>query len=146
MLKSLLAKGAWSFLTPKNKRIVKSVLETQAVKHGVQILSSANVGNHLHIHLKVRSNPAYKAFVRALSGALALKITGASKVNKLEQRFWTQTPYTRFVHGIRDYMRLSDYIEINEIEGFGYSRKGAELFIRAAASARQKFRAAAGLG
>lgn len=146
ILKSLLAKGAWSFLTPRNKRIVKAVLKDQAEKHGVQILSSANVGNHLHIHLKVRSNLAYKAFVRATAGAIALKITGASKLNKLKARFWTQSPYTRFVHGIQDYMRLSDYIEINEIEGFGYSRKGAELFIRGAVATRQKFRAAAGLG
>lgn len=146
MLKSLLARGPWSFLTPKNKRIVGQVLQEQSQNHGVQILSSANVGNHLHIHLKVRSNGAYKAFVRAISGAIALKVTGANKTNKLKTKFWTQSPYTRFVHGVRDYLRLKDYIEVNLIEGFGFPRKAAELYMTEINRARQRFREAAGLG
>ncbi len=140
ILKSFLARGAWSLLTPKNKRIVLAVVKEQSQKHGVQILSWANSGNHLHFHLKVKSHASYKAFVRAISGIIALKVSGANKLNKLKQKFWTQSPFTRFVHGIKDYMRLSDYIEINSIEGFGFTRKSAELYIGAINEMKQRFR------
>lgn len=140
ILKSLQARGMWSLLTPKNKRVVREVVNEQSRKHGVQLLSWANGGNHLHVHLKVKSNASFKAFVRSLSGIIALKVTGASKVNKLKQKFWTQSPYTRFVHGVKDYLRLSDYIEINNIEGFGFCRKGARLYIGAINEMKQRFR------
>lgn len=140
MLKSILAKGAWSFLSPKNKRMVKEVVNEQSYKHGVQILSWANGGNHIHMHVKVKSKVSYRRFVRALAGVIALKVTGASKVNKLKQKFWSQSPYTRFVHGIKDYLRLSDYIEINTIEGFGFCRKGARLYVGAINEMKQRFR------
>lgn len=146
ILKSILAKGPWSLLTPKNKRMVKEIVREQSQRHGVQILSWANGGNHLHLHLKVKSNSAFKSFVRAFSGVIALKVTGASKINKLKQKFWTQSPFTRFVHGIKDYLRLSDYIEINNIEGFGFNRKGARLYIGAINEMKQRFRDIARLG
>lgn len=130
MLKSTRATGQWSFLTPKNKRIVKSLLKAYSFKHHIQILSAANAGNHLHIHLKVQSALAYKRFVRAFSGAIAMKISGASKIKKLKNKFWTQSPYTRFVHGVRDFLRLRDYIRVNILEGFGVPRLQAEYIIK----------------
>ncbi len=129
-LKSTQAVGKWSFLTPKNKVLIKKLLKAHSQKYNIQILSSANVGNHLHIHLKTRTTQGFKAFLRAFSGAVALKVTGASKINRLKNRFWTQTPYTRFVHGLKDYLKLRDYLRINIIEGFGAPRRQAEYMIR----------------
>ena len=140
VLKSLKAVGAWSFLTPANKKLIKELLTKYASYFGVQILSYANVGNHLHIHLKARSHLGFKSFVRAFTGTLALKITGASKINKLKEKFWTQVPYTRFVHGLIDHLRLKDYFEINEIEGFGLPRAKAEYFVETQARTREWFR------
>lgn len=140
VMKSLRAKGPWSFLTPKNKIEIKRLVSDQSSKHGVQILSWANGGNHLHIHLKVKTTARYKRFVRALSGAIAMKISGASKTNKLKQKFWTQSPFTRFVHGIRDFLSLKDYLEINSIEGFGFLRPDAKLYIGEINRSRQRFR------
>ncbi len=130
VLKSKLAKGNWSFLKPKNKQIVAGLLKKYAKIMGVQIFSSANVGNHLHLHLKFHSHSSYKRFIRTLTGAIALKITGASKKNKLKERFWSQSPYTRFVFGIKDFMRMSDYIKVNILEGFGHPRGLAEGVVK----------------
>lgn len=130
MLKSTRATGEWSFLTAKNKRLVKSMLKAYSLKHHIQILSAANAGNHLHIHLKVQSVLAYKRFVRAFSGALAMKISGASKIKKLKKRFWTQSPYTRFVYGVRDFLRLRDYMRVNILEGFGELNLQSEYILK----------------
>lgn len=140
MLKSQNAKGSWSFLTPSNKRIVSHLIRKHADRNGVQIQSFANVGNHLHIMLKVRSVILYKRFVRALSGSIALKITGANKTRKLNGKFWTQTPFTRFVHGLRDFLGLKDYFEINKIEAAGFGRNAAEFFVDVIRSVRSEMR------
>lgn len=145
IMKSGHAKGAWSFSTPKNRRMITRLTKSFAEKYGVKVLSAANAGNHLHFHIKVKSPGTFKAFLRALSGAIAIKVTGASKVNQLKTKFWTQTPFTRFVHGIQDFLRISDYLLVNKAEGFGHSRQVAELFIKNVNRARQKFRVAAGI-
>lgn len=139
MLKSTNAKGAWSFLNRKNKNIVSAFLKTHAKRNGIQILSFTNVGNHLHIMLKVRSILLYKKFVRAFSGAVAMKITGASKSNKLKERFWTQTPFTRFVHGRHDFLALKEYFYVNEIEAAGFGRRLAEQFVESIMTTRKIF-------
>jgi REP element-mobilizing transposase RayT len=130
MLKSQLAKGPWSFLRPPNKHIVALAVKKYSTMYGVQILSFANVGNHLHMHLKFFSRKSYLNFVRSLTGTVALQITRASKLKPLKARFWTQSPYTRFVFGIRDFMRIQDYLTVNKIEGFGYRRGLAEYLVK----------------
>ncbi|MEK6556190.1 MAG: transposase [Bdellovibrionota bacterium] len=130
VLKSKQAKGDWSFLKPRNKAIIAVLLKKYSKVFGVKIFSSANVGNHLHLHAKFHSHHAYKSFIRVLSGAIALKITGASKINKLKDRFWTQTPYSRFVFGVKDFLRISDYIKVNQLEGFGHPRGLAEGVVK----------------
>ena len=130
VLKSKHAKGDWSFLRPRNKAIITALLKKYSKVFGVKIFSSANVGNHLHLHAKFQSHQAYKSFIRVLSAAIALKITGASKINKLKERFWTQSPYTRFVFGIKDFLSISDYIKVNQLEGFGHPRGLAEGVVK----------------
>jgi hypothetical protein len=34
------------------------------------------------------------------------------------------------VHSFKDYLRLKDYIRINQIEGLGWCRQKAEHFVR----------------
>ncbi len=130
VLKSAHAKGDWSFLRPRNKTTVAYLLKKFAQTFGVKIYSSANVGNHLHIHAKFHSHSSYKGFVRSLAGAIALKVTRSNKNRSLKEKFWTQTPYTRFVYGVQDFLRISDYIKINKLEGFGQSRAMAEYVVK----------------
>ncbi len=130
MLKSTNAKGEWSFLKPRNKAIIAQLIKKYSEAYSVKVFSSANVGNHLHFHLQFRSPRSYRDFVRAMTGAIALKITGSSKIKALKERFWTQSPYTRFVFGIKDFLKISDYIKINQLEGFGHGRAVAEYLVR----------------
>jgi REP element-mobilizing transposase RayT len=126
VLRSSKAKGAWSFLKSKNDKIVRGVIRTFAAKYGVKVLSLANVGNHLHMQIQLTNRHTYANFIRAVTGAIALKISGrdrwshrAAKNGKL--KFWDYRPFTRIITGLKQFLTLKNYIEINQWEGFGYS-------------------------
>lgn len=93
----------------------------------------AVVGNHLHLQIKLTSRDAYKAFIRAITAAIAMAVTGASRWKPLKQdargRFWDYRPFTRIVVGIREFINLQNYIEINQLEGLGYSRIEARIIV-----------------
>lgn len=79
VLRSSKATGEWSFRHPRNRRRVKTIITKFANKNGVRILSMANVGNHLHLHIKLSTQFAYGSFIRAITGAIAQAVTGRTR-------------------------------------------------------------------
>lgn len=160
VLRSSQAKGEWSFLRSRNAKVVKSVVEKFAFVYGVKVLSLVNVGNHLHLHIRLGNRFGYKPFVRAITGSIAMAITGKNRwtrakiaraeadsrlrvhsglraapsstaITPLEAngvasavapRFWDHRPFTRVVAGFQPVLRLVDYLRINQIEGWGFSK------------------------
>lgn len=93
----------------------------------------ANVGNHLHLHIQLTNRFTYKPFIRALTSAIAMAITGVNKWTRARLgriRFWDYRPYTRVVIGFRALLGLRDYIRINIWEGYGYSRSEAVFYVK----------------
>ncbi len=126
VLRSTKAKGAWSFLQSRNKTKIVQILKKFALKYGVQIISAANVGNHLHLQIRLSNRFTYKPFIRAITGAIAMAVTQTSRWNKLKtqasDRFWDQRPFTRIVDSFKAFSNLRDYVRINAFEGAGVSR------------------------
>lgn len=131
VLKSSKAKGAYSLKTPQNERAIKNIVHKFSRKYGIQIISLANVFNHLHFHLRIKNRNTYKPFIRAVTAAIAMAITGASRWNPspLSGAFWDYRPFTRVVMGLRAFLTLKDYMEINRMEGAGISRLSARWLI-----------------
>lgn len=134
VLRSSLAKGKWSFLQPKNKESIKIILRKFAAKYGVRLLHGANVGNHIHLELQLGNRHTYKPFIRAITSAIAMKITGVSRWNSKElvgiKKFWDLRPFTRVIIGWRSRLFLKDYIQVNRMEGRGISREVARTLIQ----------------
>lgn len=133
VLKSSQAKGEWSFRRPKNRVIVQALLRKFSERYGVRILSFANVGNHLHLHLQLTHRAGYRPFIRALTGAIAMAISGVNRWNKRagsNLKFWDYRPFTRVVIGFRAVLGLRDYIKINQLEGAGMKRAHAVMIIK----------------
>lgn len=128
VLRSTLATGNWSFR--KRPQLIERLIYKYAKKYGVKVYEFANVGNHIHMHVKLGNRFTYAAFIRALTGAIALAVTGANKFKKLARRFWDRRPYTRIVKSRRAVLNLRDYMEINELEGDGCPRQDAEAAIK----------------
>ena len=150
VLRSSKAKGDWSFKKIANEKKIEIVIKKFSLKYGVKIISLANVGNHLHFQIKLSNRYAYAPFIKAITSAIAMAVTGVNrwkrykadlnsatidgaKANKEEichtkLKFWDYRPFTRIVKSFKAYLNLSDYIQINRIEGFGF-RKNEARFI-----------------
>lgn len=131
VLRSFQAKGEWSLRHPKNKRRVLAIVQKFATKYAIDIKSMANVGNHLHFHIQLKHREGYKPFIRAITGAIAMAVTGASRWRRnflkrtKKLKFWDYRPFTRVVRGFRAVIALKDYIQINFWESQGLSREEA---------------------
>lgn len=136
VLRSSKATGEWSFRHPRNRRRVKTIITKFASKNGVRILSMANVGNHLHLHIKLSTRFAYGSFIRAITGAIAQAVTGRTRWMHRRLRsaqdslkFWDSRPFSRIVESWKAVLNLRDYIRLNQIEGGGASRRDARAWI-----------------
>lgn len=133
ILKSSVAKGTWSFRYQANPIRIKKIILKFANKYGVTVHSLANVGNNLHMQIKLSNRYGYQPFIRAVTGAIAMAITGASRWKKLPNKlkFWDYRPFSRVVIGWRALLTLNDYIEVNKWESEGYGREQARLIVKA---------------
>jgi REP element-mobilizing transposase RayT len=161
VLRSTKAKGDWSFSRKKNSAAIHGICTKFAAKYGVKIVSIAYVGNHLHFQIKLGTRHTYRPFVRAITGAIAMAVTGASRWNPLEEvlqkrqselsesnlghatetltaavRFWDRRPFTRTVTGRRGFLTLNDYIKVNQYQGAGYVRSQARFLVEFRRAAR----------
>lgn len=122
-----------SFLKNGTANKIQIILKKFATKYGVRILSVANVGNHLHIHLKLTSRPTYAPFIRAVTAAIAMAATGSSRWSKLAdqgiKKFWDYRPFTKVIQSRRYFLNINDYLLINQLEGLGYKRIHARALI-----------------
>jgi len=125
VLRSTLAKGIWSFRVPKNFQKVEKILKTFSVRHGVRLFSYAVHFNHLHLHAQVSSIKGYKRFIRAVTAAIAMAITGMSRWNPLDIKFWDRRPFSRIARGPLEEATLHEYVLINKYEAEGFSRNEA---------------------
>lgn len=149
VLRSTKAKGEWSFRHPRNRKRVTAVILRFARKNGVRVMSMANVGNHLHLHMKLGNRYAYARFIRAITGAIAQTVTGRTRWNPSQLKtsnqrpkagdkqsgkvatlkFWDYRPFTRIVESWRAVLHLRDYVRINQLEGEGANRREARSWI-----------------
>lgn len=104
---------------PKAFAIVKQCIETTANKYGVRVYKEANVGNHLHLVIKLTRTSLWSPFIRELSGRIAQKLCEEFNLN-FESGFWKFRPHTRIVRGWKRAFRIAlDYVYLNQLEGEG---------------------------
>jgi len=119
VLSSSKATGEWSLRSLKNQKMVERVLKRLAKLYGIKIHEFGNVGNNVHILLKLPHRKVFSPFIRALSGTIALKATGSNKLSKLKEKFWDQRPWTRIVELTRRYSLATDQVIQNHLIRIG---------------------------
>ena len=129
VLKSSKAKGEWSFV--RHELEIRGILEKFARRNHIQILSAAYVANHIHLHIRVRSRQYFRAFIRSVTAAIMMRVTGFSRWKRAPEgfQFWDQRPFSRIVSSWKEFLNLKSYIEVNQWEGMGYS-KGVARHLR----------------
>jgi hypothetical protein len=105
---------------PKTYGRVSKAIEETSKKYGVRIYKEANVGNHIHLGIRVTKLSLWPAFIRELTGRIAQEVTAAGVKLKAE-KFWMYRPHTRIVQGWkRAFKIVMDYIYLNQIEAEGF--------------------------
>ena len=135
VMRSSRATGSRSFRARENRFKIDEILRTHAARNGVRLISYANVGNHLHLHVKLGDRDGYPRFIRAVTSAIAMHVMRWSRWTAGERRldkgrFWDYRPYTNVVTSWRGFLKLKDYIRINQYEGMGIPRKTSEALVR----------------
>ena len=124
VLRSSQARGEQSMLSPRHCDKVQEFTAKLAKRWGVRLYRYANVGNHIHLLIKVPSRAVWKRFLRQLAGGIALIVTGAKKGSPLARNstgrgFWDHLAFTRIVQFGRDYENMGRYLIKNLFEAAG---------------------------
>jgi putative transposase len=102
---------------PKHYRRVNELVRKVCDKYGIRIYKYANVGNHLHLVIKLPRIARWAAFVRELCGRIALSLRTRSN----GPGFWKKRPFTRIVRGWKKaYRAIIEYVQLNRLEAEGH--------------------------
>ena len=108
-------------LHPRNCDSIQRFTQRLARRWGIRLYRYANVGNHIHLLIKVPSRAAWRRFVRELAGGIAIIVTGAKKgaalsTNASGRGFWDHLAFTRIVSFGRDFAHVGRYLIKNLFE------------------------------
>jgi hypothetical protein len=115
VLKSDKAVGKMSFLSFKNKPMVEGILYGKAKKFGVVIGDLANVGNHIHLKVRITTRGNFQKYLKSVTTLIARKITGACR-GKPFGRFWQGLAFTRVLTSYTEELNLKGYFTANRME------------------------------
>jgi REP element-mobilizing transposase RayT len=122
----LVLRSDWARMRlPKHFTKVNQTVRAVCKKHGVALYEYANVGNHLHMVIKIPQRRRWAAFIRELSGRIAQAAQSLAGQQKAQRKFWSQRPFTRVVRGWRKAFSIAKaYVRLNLYEAEGFiSRK-----------------------
>lgn len=125
VLRSSKARGSWSFMIDKNRFLIREIVLKFAKKYDVRVLSIANVSNHLHMQIHLNDRLSYSPFIRAITAAIAMAMTGRNRWNPgsgEKLKFWDRRPFTRIILGFKGILSLKNYVRLNHFEGIGVIR------------------------
>lgn len=115
---TLRAQKSWLRM-PATHATVQQTIRSVAKKHGFKIYKQANVGNHLHLVLKMPTHKAWSAFIRELTGRIAQEVIERLGL-VLDASFWKFRPHTRIIRGWRRAFKTAlDYVFLNQLEADG---------------------------
>lgn len=113
-----------------NKIKVAGLVASVSKRFGVKVVKYANVGNHLHLVVRLpakgmTSKIFYGKWIRLLTSRVAFEIGGGKKGEPLKDgegnraKFWDAVPFSRVIHDRRGWKTIDRYVLKNELEAQG---------------------------
>lgn len=110
VLQSEKAKGRFA-LAPSDQRL-KMLAIKMAQKFGVKLYTCALNWSHAHLVIRVKNRRQYNSFIRALTGAMVLRL-------KAPKGFFTVRPFSKIGTWGRQFKNWLNYTEKNELQAWG---------------------------
>jgi REP element-mobilizing transposase RayT len=101
----------------RKKWPIWEVMQKTSEKHHVRVYRFANVGNHLHLLIQVRTRRELKAFLREFAGRVAVLMTGSIKGRP--EKFWEGLVWSKIVEWGRQFQNAARYVLLNVLEASG---------------------------
>lgn len=120
VLKSQYAGGRYSMLQPYNAKKIESVILFHAKHWGIKIYHYVNVGNHLHLVIKLHNRRSFNPFIRVITGLIARHILNAERGSAKDIKFWVARPFTRLISWGQDYLNINNYMKKNKSQAKEY--------------------------
>ncbi len=112
VIKSDLAKG--NFNLRRHQEKIRRLIFKIGFKRNVRVYRFVNVGNHIHMSLRLKNVSSWKGFISGITGGIA-SIVGFKK-SPSQPTFWNARPFTRAVNWGSDYRQLKDYFAYNFLQ------------------------------
>ncbi len=124
-----------------NKLKVDELVTRISRRYGVKLKKYVNVGNHLHLVVKLSGSPMtarrqYRSWIRLLTARIAFEVGGSKKgepfrdENGERVKFWDAIPFSRVVHGLRGWIDMDRYVLKNALEAQGLPKNQALFLAR----------------
>lgn len=114
IIKSERARGKFAF-NPSDQKM-KMLIVQMANRFGIRLYTSAFNWSHIHLVIRIDSREQYNSFIRALTGAMVLKL-------KASKGFFTFKPFTKIGTWGRQFRSWLYYSEKNQLQAWGLSRR-----------------------
>lgn len=102
---------------PKYYKTVNEIVDRVCRKHGIKIYRYNNIGNHLHLLIRMTHVWMWAAFIRELTGRISQFVQGITAQQKGVPKFWSQRPHTAIVRSWRTgFKNIKEYLELNALE------------------------------
>jgi REP element-mobilizing transposase RayT len=125
VLKSKKAVGVHSFF--RHQQAIHRILTQYSKRYGVQIKDSVNMGNHIHLKIKITDRKYFQNFLRTVTALIARHVTKAKKGQSFGP-FWDALAFTRVVKTSYEELQLKGYFKANR-EQKNKSYKAREEFL-----------------
>ena len=121
VLKSTQAIGTKSMLHTYNVNKINNIIRTHAKLCRIRIYHFVNVGNHLHLVIKLDDRKEFSRFIRIITGLIARHVLKAQRGPAVDDstaahkktQFWVARPFTRLIAWGRDYDYIKKYMKKN---------------------------------
>ena len=128
VLKSERATGSKSMLQRRNVDRIDTLVRKHAKLCGVKIYHFVNVGNHLHLVIRIHDRKLFTRFIRIVTGLIARHVLNQERGlghgntektikekdrDEAKSRFWVARPFTRLIAWGKDFRFVAQYMDKN---------------------------------
>ncbi len=119
-------------LQSRNVIAIHKIIHRQAKVCGIKIYQYVNVGNHIHLIIKLSRRHLYANFIRAVSGLIARHVMKkerglANAINNdsiietsahKKEIFWIARPFSRIISWGKDFLTVTRYMRKNKTQAY----------------------------
>ncbi len=105
------------FRAPRRFKLIHELTTRYSKRFFVKIEQLSIQGDHIHFVLRISRRSSFQNFLRVLAGQISQRQVTDTPLKK--GKLWQHRPFTRVVQGLKAYLTVRNYVQLNEQEAVG---------------------------